>query len=79
MITVRIEAYISTTTNSTENQNITFRGEIVEFPLAKETIQLELVHPQLQVCMCMYIVASGCNKRNEGFFVAYLSAKKFQC
>ena len=55
LIIVRIEAYISTnSTTELENQTITFRGEILETPPARDTIQLELVHPQLQVCSICY-------------------------
>ena len=51
LIIVCIEAYISTdSTTGLENQTITFHGEILEFPSAMDTVELELVHPQLQVC-----------------------------
>jgi hypothetical protein len=55
MIIVHIEAYVSTnSTTGLENQTFTFHGEILETPSSQDTIQLKLVHPQLQVCYVSY-------------------------
>ena len=54
VIIVHIEAYVSTNGTGLENKTITFHGEIPEVPSAQETIQLEPVHPQLQVCFILY-------------------------
>lgn len=50
VIIIHIEAYISNNSTRSEDQTVTFQGAILEFSSAQEMIQLELVHPQLQVC-----------------------------